>query len=188
MSDKVPEIIYHYCSLVTMKSILESKTLRLSDITKSNDITEIKYCLEGAIPEALRFAYPGVTEELINNVMKAIQKDDGEMSWTYYAICFSKESDQLSQWRAYADDGRGVSIGFDNNLLIEGFTAIIENAGLSDKFDARKSDVLYGVQPLMEILKKSILAAKADIERDSKQKPLTNATIDRKSTRLNSSH
>lgn len=30
-----------------------------------------------------------------------------------YIICMSKNSDTLSQWRGYADDGRGVSIGFD---------------------------------------------------------------------------
>ncbi|HIG0361780.1 TPA: DUF2971 domain-containing protein [Clostridium sporogenes] len=42
-----------------------------------------------------------------------------------YICCFSKESDILSQWRAYAEDGKGVSIGFDleklkiaDNLLI----------------------------------------------------------------------
>lgn len=30
-----------------------------------------------------------------------------------YAACLSEVGDQLSQWRAYGDDGRGVALGFD---------------------------------------------------------------------------
>jgi len=32
-----------------------------------------------------------------------------------YIACFSEKGDLLSQWRAYADDGEGVAIGFDPN-------------------------------------------------------------------------
>ncbi|HLN28602.1 MAG TPA: DUF2971 domain-containing protein [Gemmataceae bacterium] len=31
-----------------------------------------------------------------------------------YCVCFSGDGDVLSQWRAYADDGRGFAIGFDS--------------------------------------------------------------------------
>lgn len=34
-----------------------------------------------------------------------------------YATCFSKSSDVLSQWRAYAQNGEGVAIGFDEVKL-----------------------------------------------------------------------
>lgn len=33
------------------------------------------------------------------------------------AFCLSSEGDLLSQWRGYADDGHGVSIGFDKDYL-----------------------------------------------------------------------
>lgn len=36
-----------------------------------------------------------------------------------YMICFSENGDLLSQWRGYADNGRGVTIGFDYNTLQE---------------------------------------------------------------------
>lgn len=32
-------------------------------------------------------------------------------------LCLSSEGDMLSQWRGYADDGHGVSIGFDTQRL-----------------------------------------------------------------------
>ena len=38
--------IYHYCTSETLKAILEYRTLRLSDIKKSNDSKEINYLFE----------------------------------------------------------------------------------------------------------------------------------------------
>ena len=35
-------LVYHYCSMETFKSIIENKTLRLTDITKSYDSAEVK--------------------------------------------------------------------------------------------------------------------------------------------------
>ena len=40
---EIPKTIYHYCSLETFNSIITNKTLRLSDITKSNDSKELIY-------------------------------------------------------------------------------------------------------------------------------------------------
>jgi len=34
-----------------------------------------------------------------------------------YISCFSLDSDSLSQWRAYADDGKGVAIGFNEECF-----------------------------------------------------------------------
>ena len=36
-----------------------------------------------------------------------------------YGFCLSKDGDMLSQWRGYADDGEGVSIGFSKTYLDE---------------------------------------------------------------------
>lgn len=36
---------------------------------------------------------------------------------TPYVCCFSREGDLLSQWRAYADDGAGFSVGFTSSWL-----------------------------------------------------------------------
>lgn len=34
--------------------------------------------------------------------------------------CFSKNGDLLSQWRAYAEDGKGFSISFNSNAIYHG--------------------------------------------------------------------
>jgi hypothetical protein len=45
----------------------------------------------------------------------------------YFLGCFSADSDDLGQWRAYADNGRGFGLGFDTGLL-EG--AYVKASGL----------------------------------------------------------
>lgn len=47
----------------------------------------------------------------INLLTKQLQATDG------LGLCFSKVGDTLSQWRGYADDGYGMSIGFDEPTL-----------------------------------------------------------------------
>ena len=36
-------MVYHYCNLDTFLKIIQNKSLRLSDIGKSNDYTELTY-------------------------------------------------------------------------------------------------------------------------------------------------
>lgn len=36
-----------------------------------------------------------------------------------FCVCFSESEDQLSQWRGYAQDGKGIAIGFDKKILEE---------------------------------------------------------------------
>lgn len=38
--------LYHYCNVNSLKEILKNKTLRLSDIRKSNDPREITFLFE----------------------------------------------------------------------------------------------------------------------------------------------
>ena len=39
----------------------------------------------------------------------------------YFVSCFSATGDDLGQWRAYADNGRGFALGFDTAMLEDGF-------------------------------------------------------------------
>ena len=34
-------------------------------------------------------------------------------------FCFSESKDKLSQWRGYAQDGKGIAIGFNKDVLEE---------------------------------------------------------------------
>lgn len=46
MENNVPYIVYHYCSLDAFLSIMNNSTIRLTNISKSNDRAEIQYCFD----------------------------------------------------------------------------------------------------------------------------------------------
>jgi len=49
--------------------------------------------------------------------------EQGLKSTAHYFVCsFSSDGDDLGQWRAYADNGRGYAIGFDAKALEQSFT------------------------------------------------------------------
>lgn len=114
--------IYHYCSLEAFISIMENGSLRMCDIMKSNDSAEIEYgikllrgylrnlclsfCNEHIVDSDIKEFFIGIDyDELISQII-----DNNQL--IYYTACFSSEKDLLSQWRGYANDGKGVVIGF----------------------------------------------------------------------------
>ena len=48
------KLVYHYCDNYKMANILSGKTLRMSDITKSNDYEEVKMFFPGIL-DAIAF-------------------------------------------------------------------------------------------------------------------------------------
>ena len=48
-SASCPEMVYHYCSVETFYHIVNNRTLRLSDIEKSNDFMEKKWAIRQCI-------------------------------------------------------------------------------------------------------------------------------------------
>lgn len=143
-NEKEPDMLYHYCSLSTFESIIRNKTLRLSDITKSNDseeLTCIKELTENIFIKTLEESFTSSKQELRDIQQSKLWKgivDEYVTNWFnmeerhffYYVICFSEEGDLLSQWRGYADDGRGVCIGIDKGELKKIVNTEKENIGL----------------------------------------------------------
>lgn len=111
--------VYHYCSIDTFLKIIQKKTLRLSDIGKSNDYAERLY-IENRIHEELLKRVENVlsTEEMeVFRRVEEMCRKTMQTTHNLYAICFSEEKDLLSQWRGYASDGKGVAIGFSKDIL-----------------------------------------------------------------------
>ena len=115
-------MLYHYCSKETFKSIIANRTIWLSDISKSNDSTELVSALlqarEKLQPSSTQF---GKINELIEGIQTVL------ISW---AFCMSEDGDLLSQWRGYANDGAGFSIGFDEGIMSINLEMIENTIGL----------------------------------------------------------
>tara|TARA_E500000318_G_C3537528_1_gene203274 strand:+ start:311 stop:1174 length:864 start_codon:yes stop_codon:yes gene_type:complete len=100
-------ILYHYCSNETLLSILSGKEIWASELSLSNDhlegtwVREVmsELCDEQKVKEA--------------DKVRLLSEFDRVASFIGAAgFCLSEEGDLLSQWRGYASDGTGVSIGF----------------------------------------------------------------------------
>ena len=112
---------YHYCGLDKFVSIIRHKKLRLCNLFHMNDAKEVSWFFD-------------IASKRIDDLLAGPEGDDGGSSssgrqqnvlarlgsliktarfYHVYAACFSEDGDSLSQWRGYADDGRGVTLGID---------------------------------------------------------------------------
>ena len=134
MCKSMAEIVYHYCSVDTFFNIIRNSSMWLSDIAKSNDYQECIRCRE--------FVNNGMEEYLRNDVeaLKAWKTwyENGvysNFSMKTFCVCFSESKDKLSQWRGYAQDGKGIAIGFNKDVL--------EELNQISKFHAAFGKVIY---------------------------------------------
>jgi hypothetical protein len=115
---EIDRVVYHYCSAETLRAILESKSLRFTDINMLNDSMEVQWgysAFEEAATRLIRRIglsdkIPEMPVAFFDSVDEIIAKI--EFIAHPFVSCFSFEGDSLEQWRSYADDGRGFAIGF----------------------------------------------------------------------------
>lgn len=104
-------MIYHYCATNVFSSIISTQEVWLTDITKLNDESEYLTGFE-LISNVL--ASKGIPE---HELFSDITNEEAKSNFQILVGCFSEEGDLGSQWRLYADDGRGLSVGFDETAL-----------------------------------------------------------------------
>lgn len=111
---KEGDLIYHYCSAETFNAICTNKKIRFCDIFTMNDFMEMHWGYK-QWEEAAGSLINEIGEDFIEEIDKYLN-----MSGKFclpLAACFSESGDVLSQWRAYANNGEGFSIGFDASIL-----------------------------------------------------------------------
>lgn len=104
--------LYHYCSASTFASIIADRSIWLSSLSLSNDTMEGK--LVAAIFRSL-FKKAGLDETKASIVMDSVMRLEEVIDGL--GFCLSESGDLLSQWRGYAQDGQGFSIGFSKQYL-----------------------------------------------------------------------
>lgn len=145
-----PPLIYHYTNDVGLKGILEGN-LWLTDIFDLNDPSEMNHGFSlmlntlnkkvSGSPEGKKFA-DGLT---------AFRDRVGIQKTGNYFVCsFSASGDDLGQWRAYADNGRGFVLGFNTKELEAAFTK------QGDPWFAQASPLAYDDAQLVEMHRRII--------------------------------
>lgn len=115
--------LYHYTTLEGLRGIVNSGTMWASDLGFLNDPEEITYgatVIHDQVTRRLENSADPVTKGACKSILEAarFRRD----SWKGpYSRCFSfslsEADDVLSQWRGYAPNQDGVSIGFLSEAL-----------------------------------------------------------------------
>ncbi len=108
------DTIYHYCSTDTFMNIIKKKQLWLTDISKMDDSAEENWAF--SLIKSVYEDNKNTSEIYPQDCFEGVAKSLTACSRKFIS-CFSEEADILSQWRAYADDGAGFSMGFSVEKL-----------------------------------------------------------------------
>ena len=119
---------------------MQTSTLRLGNPLSMNDSAEIVWFLGLVEKYAREKGNYKRTLERWNLVEKIIKNIIQEIDFPYI-LCFSKENDVLSQWRSYANDGKGVAIGINVDTLLKHSDLLSGN------------DVIYDSENQMRLLR-----------------------------------
>jgi len=146
-----PPIIYHYTNDVGLRGILETGQLWFSDIFTLNDPSELKHGLSFALNILDDKAASGPPESKLfaRNLSSFVEQGGAQKSGHYFMCSFSSCGDDLGQWRAYADNGRGYALGFHANALEGAFAK--HTAPVKKAFP-----VIYNDVQLIEIHRKIV--------------------------------
>jgi hypothetical protein len=157
-----PKILYHYTDDIGLKGVIESGNLWLTDIFSLNDPTELSHGVPHAVKILKEMVANGPPETKIFAKHFTNFYQDGLRESAHYFTCsFSDHENDLGQWLAYADNGRGYALGFDAEALASTFMGDIispdfqGNSTFPIKYDNDIVDVhrqlIEGVFPFISI-------------------------------------
>lgn len=112
MKNEIPRILYHYCSVETFYNIITNKNLWLTDSFSTNDYMENRW-----INKLINELLPKYINDNTRQRFESIFLQYNINNYIPFIACFSEDGDLLSQWRAYANDGCGFSIGFNTSFF-----------------------------------------------------------------------
>lgn len=106
------ETLYHYCGTEAFVALIRSRSVWLSSLSLANDSMEGRLVNASIMHLAARDKLDAQARESLHESLSFMERIfDG------FGFCLSEDGDLLSQWRGYADDARGVSIGFSRAYL-----------------------------------------------------------------------
>lgn len=105
---KPPKILFHYCPNKSFEGIMNTGTIWLSSFSNTNDSTELIHLYKIAMNYVYRKKYSLKEKFIVNNLMLNYKKN----LLNSFGTSFTNLNDNISQWRGYGDDGKGMAIGF----------------------------------------------------------------------------
>lgn len=112
---KENDLIYHYCDSNAFFAICTNRKLWMNDLHSMNDFMELHWGYS-IWEQSANTRIEKYGKEFLDEIDEVIHFSGFQS--LLLANCFSTDKDVLSQWRAYADDGKGYVIGFNAKELL----------------------------------------------------------------------
>ena len=164
--------LFHYCSNQKAIAILSGRSIRMSDIQKSNDYRELSlffpkifdFLAASYSRNPFPFKYKGRTGrrvflEFLDLSYGYWKKRFSSGDFSNFVLCLSESYDSLSQWRGYADNAKGCCIGFSqkqierycdnsNGVLRLEKVIYLEDEGIDRVIEQEAHDILRSLRGL----------------------------------------
>lgn len=128
-NEGTPHRLYHYTTYAGASGIVRSKQLWATDFRNLNDTTEITHGTRLLISELdiFRQKTKGDISTIFGRIIDYYNDwcTGNKERLTTYIVSLSEAPDMLSQWRAYADAGKGCCIEF--NMTDSHLCAFLDN-------------------------------------------------------------
>jgi Protein of unknown function (DUF2971) len=133
--------LYHYTNERGLKGIIESQTIWFTDYRHLNDPSELIHGIEMA-HDVMRLAANGADGRVrlfLECLGDMFSSKNFSATLEFFIASFSRERDDLGQWRAYADNGCGYAIGFAPRVF-----RIVDKSDRKPHENVFVGPVLYG--------------------------------------------
>lgn len=112
---KPPKELFHYTSAESLLAILQTQTMFATERSFLNDPEEFEFGIRSV---RLQIENCEIPTPLTDQMLLALDEKLLD-SLRVFVLSLSGNPDLLSQWRAYADDGKGYALGLDGAALRE---------------------------------------------------------------------
>lgn len=124
----MPDILYHYTNGGGLHGMLSSNSIWLTHYRYLNDTSEIQHT-DSVIREVISGAMEGASELSSKIISQLIEKSSLSSDFDIFIFSLSEQRDSLSQWRGYASEGRGFTLGLETRELVKHSDKKAEDGG-----------------------------------------------------------
>ena len=117
---KITQPLYHYTNAAGLRGIIESQKLWFTSYQHLNDPSELTHgmnVVHQLLSEIGGGAGDGLVKMFCDMVDNLFQHGNFAHVFGFYIASLSRADNDLGQWRAYADNGRGFALGLAPHLF-----------------------------------------------------------------------
>jgi hypothetical protein len=117
--NKITAPLYHYTDARGLRGIFESERIWFTDYRHLNDPSELLQGMEIArdVARRLKSTADPQAQCFLDCFIDMFRRENFESTLEFYIASFSRVRNDLGQWRAYSENGRGFAIGFAPRLF-----------------------------------------------------------------------